>query len=40
MTDYADIYLPIPDLNNVIAIDFDVKEGKVYYTDVHLDMIR
>lgn len=38
--DHTDVYLPIPELHNVIAVDFDYKEGMVYYTDVYLDVIR
>ncbi|XP_067654975.1 low-density lipoprotein receptor-related protein 4-like [Haliotis asinina] len=38
--DHTDVYLPIPDLHNVVAIDFDFKEKKVFYSDVYLDVIR
>jgi hypothetical protein len=38
--DHTDVYLPIPELHNVIAVDFDFKDGMVYYTDVYLDVIR
>ncbi|XP_076470996.1 low-density lipoprotein receptor-related protein 4-like isoform X2 [Babylonia areolata] len=38
--DHTDVYLPIPQLHNVIAVDFDYKDGMVYYTDVFLDVIR
>ncbi|XP_041365332.1 low-density lipoprotein receptor-related protein 4-like [Gigantopelta aegis] len=38
--DYTDVYLPLPELHNVIAVDYDLKNNKVYYTDVYLDVIR
>ncbi|XP_025087886.1 low-density lipoprotein receptor-related protein 4-like isoform X3 [Pomacea canaliculata] len=38
--DHTDVYLPIPDLHNVIAVDFDYLEGMIYYTDIQLDVIR
>lgn len=38
--DYTDVYLPLPDLHNVIALDFDYQDNMVYYTDVFLDVIR
>ncbi|XP_070199995.1 low-density lipoprotein receptor-related protein 4-like isoform X2 [Littorina saxatilis] len=38
--DHTDVYLPIPELHNVIAVDFDYRDGMVYYTDVYLDVIR
>ncbi|XP_028649665.2 low-density lipoprotein receptor-related protein 4 isoform X1 [Erpetoichthys calabaricus] len=38
--DYTDVYVPVPELNNVISLDYDSVDGKVYYTDVHLDVIR
>ncbi|XP_055957563.1 low-density lipoprotein receptor-related protein 4 [Patella vulgata] len=38
--DRSDVYLPINDLHNVIALDYDYKDNKVYYTDVYLDVIR
>nr|XP_006819580.1 PREDICTED: low-density lipoprotein receptor-related protein 4-like [Saccoglossus kowalevskii] len=38
--DYSDVALPLPDLHNAIALDFDSIEGKIYYTDVFLDVIR
>ncbi|KAG9352113.1 hypothetical protein JZ751_020526 [Albula glossodonta] len=39
-TDYTDVHVPIPELHNVISLDYDSVEGKVYYTDVTLDVIR
>lgn len=38
--DRTDVYLDIPQLHNVISLDYDSMEGKVYYTDVTLDVIR
>ncbi|KAH9496208.1 Low-density lipoprotein receptor- protein 4 [Bulinus truncatus] len=38
--DYIDVYLSLPDLHNVIALDFDYHDNMVYYTDVYLDVIR
>lgn len=38
--DRTDVYLDIPQLHNVISLDYDSVEGKVYYTDVTLDVIR
>lgn len=32
--------MPVPELNNVISLDYDSVDGKVYYTDVFLDVIR
>ncbi|OWF40727.1 low-density lipoprotein receptor-related protein 4-like isoform X2 [Mizuhopecten yessoensis] len=39
-TDLTDVYLPMKDLHNVIALDYDKHDSKMYYTDVHLDVIR
>ncbi|CAH1786568.1 unnamed protein product [Owenia fusiformis] len=38
--DNTDVTIPLTDLHNVIALDYDLKEGKIYYTDVYLDVIR
>ncbi|KAG8557381.1 hypothetical protein GDO81_016609 [Engystomops pustulosus] len=38
--DHTDVYVPIKELNNVISLDYDSVEGKIYYTDVFLDVIR
>lgn len=38
--DHTDVHVPIPGLNNVISLDYDSVDGKVYYTDVFLDVIR
>jgi hypothetical protein len=35
-----DVTLPIPDVQNAIAVDFHWNNQKIYYTDVHLDVIR
>lgn len=34
------MHVPVPGLNNVISLDYDSVDGKVYYTDVFLDVIR
>ncbi|XP_055899580.1 low-density lipoprotein receptor-related protein 4-like isoform X3 [Biomphalaria glabrata] len=39
-SDYTDVYLSLPDLHNVIALDYDYHDNMVYYTDVYLDVIR
>lgn len=38
--DHTDVHVPVPGLNNVISLDYDSVGGKVYYTDVFLDVIR
>ncbi|OCT83711.1 low-density lipoprotein receptor-related protein 4 [Xenopus laevis] len=38
--DHTDVYVPIPELHNVISLDYDSVDGKIYYTDVFLDVIR
>lgn len=38
--DHTDVHVPVPGLNNVISLDYDCVDGKVYYTDVFLDVIR
>ncbi|XP_033107213.1 low-density lipoprotein receptor-related protein 4-like [Anneissia japonica] len=38
--EHVDVVLPVPDLINVIAIDFDSLDEKIYYTDVYNDVIR
>lgn len=38
--DYTDVYIPLPDVHNAVALDFDIQESKIYYTDVTLDVIR
>ncbi|WAR04037.1 LRP4-like protein [Mya arenaria] len=40
LPDRTDVFLPLPDLNNVIAIDYDYARDRIYYTDVHMDVIR
>lgn len=40
LPDMTDVYLPLPDLQNVVAIDYDYADKKLYYTDVQLDVIR
>ena len=38
--DRIDVFLPLPDLHNAIALDYHLREEKLYYTDVYLDVIR
>lgn len=38
--DHTDVHVPVPGLNNVISLDYDSVDAKVYYTDVFLDVIR
>jgi len=38
--DMTDVILPLPDVHNVIALDLDITDNKLYYTDVYLDVIR
>ena len=38
--DHTDVHVPVSGLNNVISLDYDSVDGKVYYTDVFLDVIR
>uniref|UniRef100_A0A8C2K8U2 Low density lipoprotein receptor-related protein 4 n=1 Tax=Cyprinus carpio TaxID=7962 RepID=A0A8C2K8U2_CYPCA len=38
--DHTDVYVPVPELHNVISLDYDSVERKLYYTDVSLDVIR
>ncbi|MEE6525009.1 hypothetical protein FKM82_024774, partial [Ascaphus truei] len=38
--DHTDVYIPAPELHNVISLDYDSVESKIYYTDVLLDVIR
>ena len=38
--DQTDVFLPLPDLHNTIALDYDLRTNKLYYTDVYLDVIR
>ncbi|XP_026176007.1 low-density lipoprotein receptor-related protein 4 isoform X1 [Mastacembelus armatus] len=38
--DHTDVHVPIPELHNVISLDYDSVDGKLYYTDVTLDVIR
>ena len=40
LPDRTDVFLPLPDLNNVIAIDYDYARDRIYYTDVQTDLIR
>lgn len=38
--DHTNVHVPVPELHNVISLDYDSVEGKLYYTDVTLDVIR
>ncbi|XP_027007977.2 low-density lipoprotein receptor-related protein 4 isoform X2 [Tachysurus fulvidraco] len=38
--DHTDVHIPVPELHNVISLDYDSVQGKLYYTDVSLDVIR
>uniref|UniRef100_A0A7N6BYU7 EGF-like domain-containing protein n=1 Tax=Anabas testudineus TaxID=64144 RepID=A0A7N6BYU7_ANATE len=38
--DHTDMHVPVPELHNVISLDYDSVDGKLYYTDVTLDVIR
>lgn len=40
LPDHSDVYLPLPNLQNVISIEYDYSEQKLYYTDVQLDVIK
>ncbi|GFS94300.1 low-density lipoprotein receptor-related protein 4 [Nephila pilipes] len=35
-----DVYLPIQDTYNTVAVDFDYEEKEIYYSDIKLDVIR
>ena len=37
---YLDVILPIPDIHNAVAVDFDSEEQKIYFSDVYHDEIR
>jgi hypothetical protein len=34
------VTLNLRDLHNVVALDYDYKAGKIYYTDVSVDVIK
>lgn len=38
--DHLDVFIPLPDLHNAIALDYDLQNNKLYYADVFLDVIR
>eukprot|EP00067_Danio_rerio_P011062 NP_001338643.1 low-density lipoprotein receptor-related protein 4 [Danio rerio] len=38
--DHTDVFVPVAELQNVISLDYDSVERKLYYTDVSLDVIR
>ena len=38
--DGTDVFLPLQDLHNAVALDYHYTEQKVYYSDVYLDIIR
>ncbi|XP_035222365.1 low-density lipoprotein receptor-related protein 4-like, partial [Stegodyphus dumicola] len=35
-----DVFLPIPETYNTVAVDFDYQEKAIYYSDIKLDVIR
>lgn len=39
-SDHTDVHVHVPELHNVISLDYDSVQGKLYYTDVSLDVIR
>lgn len=39
-SDHTDVHVHVPELQNVISLDYDSVQGKIYYTDVSLDVIR
>ncbi|XP_042909584.1 low-density lipoprotein receptor-related protein 4 [Parasteatoda tepidariorum] len=39
-TENMDVYLPIHETYNTVAVDFDYQEKSIYYSDVKLDVIR
>lgn len=38
--DRTDVLLPITDIQDAVALDFDYEHKKFYFTDVKLDVIR
>uniref|UniRef100_A0AAQ4RSN1 EGF-like domain-containing protein n=1 Tax=Gasterosteus aculeatus aculeatus TaxID=481459 RepID=A0AAQ4RSN1_GASAC len=38
--DHTDVHVQVPELHNVISLDYDSVDAKLYYTDVTLDVIR
>ena len=38
--DHTDVHVNVPELHNVISLDYDSVDAKLYYTDVSLDVIR
>ena len=38
--DNTPVELPMTSLHNTIAIDYDHKDGRVYWSDVYSDVIR
>ena len=38
--DRTDVLLPITDIKDAVALDFDYENKKLYFTDVKLDVIR
>uniref|UniRef100_T1KEV8 EGF-like domain-containing protein n=1 Tax=Tetranychus urticae TaxID=32264 RepID=T1KEV8_TETUR len=37
---YADVYLPINDITNAVAIDFDYQDQMIFFSDISLHLIR
>ena len=38
--DHQDVILPIDDIQNAVAVDFDSQDEKIYFTDVYHDEIK
>ena len=38
--DFSDVILGVIDVHNVIALDVDIADDKLYHSDVFLDVIR
>ena len=37
--DYNEVYLDLVHLENVVSVDFDYRNKRIYYSDVNLDSI-
>lgn len=37
--DYNEVYLDLVHLENVVSVDYDYKNKRIYYSDVNLDQI-
>jgi len=38
--DRTDVFLPLPSLKNVVAVDYHYQAGRIYYTDIQAEVIR